>query len=117
MRCIDCPATATLRGRCERHHREYESRAPVRSRRARGRRRAARYEGAARLRARVDERGVGWCAWCMETFPAHGLEIDHVRPLALGGEDTDRNVHALCVGCHQLKTNTECATVHGRETK
>ncbi|MEU5160468.1 HNH endonuclease [Streptomyces sp. NPDC020875] len=43
----------------------------------------------------------------MNDFRATELEIDHVRPLAMGGEDTDRNVHALCVGCHGLKTNTE----------
>ncbi|MEU5974303.1 HNH endonuclease signature motif containing protein [Streptomyces sp. NPDC047315] len=85
----------------------YEGRAPVRSRARRGRRRAARYDGAARLRRTVDSRGNGWCAWCLETFPAGGLEVDHVRPLAMGGADTDRNVHVLCVGCHQLKTNTE----------
>ncbi|QDY79305.1 HNH endonuclease [Streptomyces qinzhouensis] len=107
MRCIDCPANATHRGRCEDHHRAYENRAPVRSRRSRGRRRAKRYEGAARLRALVDARGSGWCAWCLESFPAEGLEIDHVCPLAMGGEDIDRNVHALCTGCHGLKTRTE----------
>ncbi|MFI6525020.1 HNH endonuclease [Streptomyces uncialis] len=65
----------------------------------------------------MDERGAGWCAWCLDTFPAAQLEIDHVRPLSLGGEDTDHNVNVLCVGCHQLKTNTESAPVHGRETK
>lgn len=107
MRCIDCPAIATHRGRCETHHRAYESRTPVRARARRGRRRAKRFDGAARLRALVDGRGSGWCAWCMNDFRATELEIDHVRPLAMGGEDTDRNVHALCVGCHGLKTNTE----------
>ncbi|MEU9609579.1 HNH endonuclease signature motif containing protein [Streptomyces sp. NPDC048057] len=107
MPCIDCTEPATHRGRCEQHHRMYEGRAPVRSRARRGRRRAARYDGAARLRARVDARGSGWCAWCLGDFPADGLEIDHVKPLALGGDDTDRNVHALCVECHGLKTSAE----------
>ncbi|MFE7319122.1 HNH endonuclease [Streptomyces sp. NPDC057555] len=33
--------------------------------------------------------------------------MDHVRPLALGGTDTDRNVQVLCRGCHRLKTGAE----------
>ncbi|MCX4663345.1 HNH endonuclease [Streptomyces uncialis] len=107
MRCIDCPAVPTHKGRCELHHRAYEQRAPVRARARRGRRRAARFNGAERLRALVDARGDGWCAWCLAEFPASGLEVDHVRPLSLGGEDTDRNVHALCTDCHGLKTSTE----------
>ncbi|WTZ46592.1 HNH endonuclease [Streptomyces sp. NBC_01390] len=30
-----------------------------------------------------------------------------MRPLAMGGTDTDGNVQVLCRGCHQLKTATE----------
>ncbi|UJB46759.1 HNH endonuclease [Streptomyces sp. A1-5] len=33
--------------------------------------------------------------------------MDHVRPLALGGADTDGNVQVLCRGCHRLKTDAE----------
>ncbi len=79
----------------------------VRSRRSRGRRRAARYDAAARLRRRVDERGSGWCDWCLNDFPADAVEIDHVRPLSMGGTDTDGNGQVLCRGCHGLKTRTE----------
>ncbi|MEU9562678.1 HNH endonuclease signature motif containing protein [Streptomyces sp. NPDC093108] len=43
----------------------------------------------------------------MGDFPANGVDVDHVRPLALGGEDVDLNVQVLCHGCHQLKTATE----------
>ncbi|MDG4532570.1 HNH endonuclease [Streptomyces sp. AV19] len=43
----------------------------------------------------------------METFPASAVDVDHVRPLAMGGEDVDGNVQVLCRGCHQLKTRTE----------
>ncbi|UQA97946.1 HNH endonuclease [Streptomyces halobius] len=35
------------------------------------------------------------------------MDVDHVRPLSLGGTDTDRNVQVLCRDCHQLKTATE----------
>ncbi|MBZ4319527.1 HNH endonuclease [Streptomyces huiliensis] len=107
MRCIDCTEPATARGRCEAHHQAHEDRPAVRARRSRGRRRAARHDGAARLRRVLDERGSGWCAWCLGVYMASGLEVDHVRPLALGGDDTDGNVHVLCRECHQLKTATE----------
>ncbi|MEU6295759.1 HNH endonuclease [Streptomyces erythrochromogenes] len=40
-------------------------------------------------------------------MPQGGKDVDHVRPLSLGDEDTDSNVHALCHDCHQLKTSTE----------
>ncbi|WP_234445276.1 HNH endonuclease [Streptomyces rimosus] len=83
----------------------------VLSRRARGRRRAARYDAAARLRRWVDERGSGWCDWCLNGFPADVVEIDHVRSLSMGGTDTDGNVQAVCVDCRGLKTRMEFRTV------
>ncbi|MGW7550084.1 HNH endonuclease [Streptomyces rimosus] len=60
-----------------------------------------------RLRRRVDERGSGWCDWCLNGFPTDVVEIDHMRSLETGRTDTDGNVQVLCVGCHQLKTGTE----------
>ncbi|WP_443067848.1 HNH endonuclease [Streptomyces sp. NBC_01351] len=33
--------------------------------------------------------------------------VDRVKPLAVGGTDTDGNVQVLCRGCHKLKTSTE----------
>ncbi|MFC4957140.1 HNH endonuclease [Streptomyces mauvecolor] len=62
---------------------------------------------AALLRRRVQERGKTWCGWCPAGFPASGVDLDHVCPLSLGGEDMDSNVHVLCHGCHHLKTATE----------
>ncbi|MER6364990.1 HNH endonuclease signature motif containing protein [Kitasatospora sp. NPDC001527] len=107
VRCTDCSDVATHRGRCATHHGAFEARPAVRSRRSRARRRAARFDAAARLRARIDVRGTGWCAWCGEDFPAADVDVDHVRPLSQGGEDVDRNVHVLCRGCHTLKTEAE----------
>ena len=34
---------------------------------------------------------------------------DHVVPLAEGGHDVDANVQALCVACHDVKTQAEQA--------
>ncbi|MER5711732.1 HNH endonuclease signature motif containing protein [Streptomyces sp. NPDC002122] len=111
MRCIDCTEPATHRGRCKTDHAAYEGRATVRTRRARSRRRAARNDAAARLRRRVLERGSAWCDWHPDDFPADGGDVDHVRPLSMGGTDTDGNVQVLCRGCHQLKTSTEFGCV------
>ncbi|MBT2439084.1 HNH endonuclease [Streptomyces sp. ISL-36] len=33
-----------------------------------------------------------------------------IRPVALGGTDTDGNVHVLCGECHRLKTGTKFGT-------
>ncbi|WP_129815090.1 HNH endonuclease [Streptomyces albidoflavus] len=52
-------------------------------------------------------RGSAWCDWCLGELPAGGVDVDHVRPLALGGEDLDTNVQVPCHGCHELKTRTE----------
>ncbi|WP_079188694.1 HNH endonuclease [Streptomyces sp. CB02009] len=62
------------------------------------------HSGAARLRALVGARGGARCARCGSLVLA---DVDHVSPLALGGEDTDGNVQPLCRLCHQLKTATE----------
>ncbi|WP_343034523.1 HNH endonuclease [Streptomyces sp. 769] len=56
---------------------------------------------------RLDRKGHGWCAWCRDTFPASDVDVDHVRPLASGGTDTDGNVQVLCRGCRRLKTEAE----------
>ncbi|MEV8017150.1 HNH endonuclease signature motif containing protein [Streptomyces sp. NPDC086554] len=51
----------------------------------------------------MQERGSAWCDWCLGDFPAGGVDVDHVRPLSLGGEDIDSNVQVLCHGCHGLR--------------
>ncbi|MGW2583097.1 HNH endonuclease [Streptomyces virginiae] len=105
--CTDCTEPATHRGRCQTHHQDYERRPAVRSRQSRARQRAARNDAAARLRRRVQERGSAWCDWCLGDFPADTVDVDHVRPISLGGEDIDSNVQVLCHPCHELKTRTE----------
>lgn len=112
MRCIDCTEPATHRGRCKTHHGAYERRPTVRNRRARSRRRAARNDAAARLRRIIERKGAAWCDWCLDDFPAVDVDVDHVRPLSMGGTDTDGNVQVLCRGCHQLKTSTEFGSTH-----
>ncbi|MCF3125289.1 HNH endonuclease [Streptomyces arenae] len=105
--CTECPETATRRERCDVHDAQYQARPSVRSRRSRSRRRAQRNDAAARLRRLIQERGHAWCDWCLGDFPTDAVDVDHVRPLAMGGTDTSGNVQVLCRDCHQLKTATE----------
>nr|WP_281257865.1 HNH endonuclease signature motif containing protein [Streptomyces uncialis] len=46
----------------------------------------------------------GTCAICRGTFLPSQVDIDHIRPLALGGEDVASNVQVLCKSCHKTKT-------------
>jgi hypothetical protein len=39
--------------------------------------------------------------------------IDHIKPLAFGGTDTDDNIQALCTDCHAFKTAAEEAATGG----
>ncbi|MFD7454460.1 HNH endonuclease [Kitasatospora sp. NPDC059827] len=99
--------TPTHRGRCEAHHRAYEARPAVRARRRLQALVSRHYSGAERLRRRIDRAGSARCGLCGEDLPAALVDVDHRTPLALGGEDTDSNVQALCRACHKRKTRTD----------
>lgn len=110
-RCLDCRGWAVRSGRCDEHYRAYES---GRSAQSHSKRREALARGdraAARMRRAVREaiRTVGFvvCAHCLGRFLGSGVDIDHVKPLALGGEDVDSNVQVLCKACHKRKTRTD----------
>ncbi|WP_308377906.1 HNH endonuclease signature motif containing protein [Streptomyces sp. ISL-98] len=62
---------------------------------------------AARLRRIIRKSGRCNCARCGRHVLASGIDVDHVLPLALGGEDTDDNVQPLCRPCHRLKTRED----------
>ncbi|MGH7243359.1 MAG: HNH endonuclease [Phycisphaerales bacterium] len=36
-------------------------------------------------------------------------EVDHIRPKAQGGEDTEENLQGICKRCHADKTSHESA--------
>ncbi len=38
------------------------------------------------------------------------VTIDHIKPMAMGGADTDDNCQALCQDCHDIKTAYESAS-------
>jgi 5-methylcytosine-specific restriction protein A len=45
------------------------------------------------------------CGWRLD--PGMRWEIDHIVPLALGGDDTDVNLQVLCKACHGGKTTRQ----------
>ncbi|MFI1519136.1 HNH endonuclease [Kitasatospora cineracea] len=47
------------------------------------------------------------CARCGLEFLPSAVDVDHIKPLALGGEDTDENVQPLCRPCHKAKTRAD----------
>ncbi|MEU4955466.1 HNH endonuclease [Streptomyces lavendulae] len=49
-------------------------------------------------------RGQGPCGL---TFLASAIDVDHMVPLALGGEDVASNVQPLCKACHKVKTRED----------
>lgn len=58
------------------------------------------------IRARVLLRDEYTCRICGRVSAE--LVVDHLVPLALGGcEGSDQNLQALCVDCHQKKSDKE----------
>ena len=54
---------------------------------------------------------AGWR--CQRCGAARRMEVDHVTPLARGGDPYDpANLQALCFRCHRAKTRRE--NLHGR---
>jgi len=48
------------------------------------------------------------CRHCTENgFVTPAVEVDHIKPKALGGEDTWENTQSLCKACHQDKTRED----------
>jgi len=55
-----------------------------------------------------------FCAHCeARGITRAAVEMDHVVPLALGGEDVDDNIQGLCLPCHAIKTALEQASAGG----
>ncbi|MFF4329712.1 HNH endonuclease [Streptomyces sp. NPDC001591] len=107
VRCLECREWATLKGRCPVHHKAYEN---GRARQSHRKRRAAIARGhnaAAIMRKAVRKAGQCACARCGLTFLASAIDVDHVVPLALGGEDVASNVQPLCKACHKAKTRED----------
>lgn len=50
----------------------------------------------------------GECELCHDTPPDHMLHLDHIKPLADGGDAFNtNNLQLLCISCHGKKTARE----------
>ncbi|WP_443019268.1 HNH endonuclease [Sphingomonas sp. 22R3R2A-7] len=48
------------------------------------------------------------CRHCTERgLVTPAVEVDHIKPKALGGEDLLENTQSLCKACHQEKTRLD----------
>ena len=53
------------------------------------------------------EREHGKCMVCAAKLRPGNFIFEHVRPLGLGGEDTDDNIRLTCKGCATEKTKQD----------
>ena len=59
------------------------------------------------LRKRRMERSNWLCQDCLNSSPRvirAADVVDHIVPLALGGDDVDDNTRNLCHACHEVRT-------------
>lgn len=62
----------------------------------------------ARLRRKVLARDSFACRWCgVVDRSGRILEVDHITPLHLGGDNSMENLQALCRVCHSTKSKAE----------
>ncbi|WP_430430219.1 HNH endonuclease [Oceanicaulis sp.] len=62
-----------------------------------------------RVKIEVFARSDGQCQ--QEGCDRVGKEYDHIKPQALGGDNSAGNVQLLCRKCHKAKTRGDAATV------
>ncbi|MEV6730075.1 HNH endonuclease signature motif containing protein [Streptomyces sp. NPDC051364] len=89
------------------HHKAYENGRARQSHRKRREAIARGHNAAAIMRRAIRKAGCCACARCGLTFLASAVDVDHVIPLARGGEDVAGNVQALCRPCHKAKTRVD----------
>jgi len=57
------------------------------------------------VRQYVFQRDKYQCQSCGKTSVETNLSIDHIIPLALGGQNDISNLHTLCLTCNQEKSD------------
>ena len=48
----------------------------------------------------------GRCAYCGTPVPLNEMEVDHIYPLSMGGEDDYKNYAPACHACNNFKAST-----------
>ena len=70
--------------------------------------RLGRYPGIPHRVAKLLQKQAGKCAFCGLHITFHDLiEVDHIQPRSLGGQETFNNLQLLHGHCHDLKTATD----------
>lgn len=60
------------------------------------------------LRERAFKRDENTCVRCGEKEDAWNFVVDHIEPIALGGEEFDiNNLQTLCQRCNKIKTKAD----------
>lgn len=67
-----------------------------------------RYQAAwqqSKLRKEMIAEANNQCQICGQVFPAEKLDLDHIKPLSLGGKTTKKNLQVVCHICNCKKSN------------
>ncbi|MDJ0462020.1 HNH endonuclease signature motif containing protein [Streptomyces sp. H27-C3] len=59
------------------------------------------------MRKGIRKAGRCACTSCGLSYLASAIDVDHIIPLAKGGEDVATNVQPLCKTCHKAKTRRD----------
>jgi 5-methylcytosine-specific restriction protein A len=65
-----------------------------------------------KLRTRRLQRSNYLCEDCLPGRVVRATVVDHIKPLALGGEDIDGNTRNLCDPCHAKRTAEQFGHKH-----
>lgn len=55
------------------------------------------------LKRKIFERDNYTCKYCGQKFEVGDLEIDHIRPVCLGGDSRESNLATSCMHCNRKK--------------
>jgi 5-methylcytosine-specific restriction protein A len=67
-------------------------------------------------RVRIFDAACGICHICEQPIRKQPWDIDHIKPLWLGGADDESNMRPAHIRCHQDKTSAE-APVRAKGTR
>jgi len=65
-----------------------------------------RYTFTEQERRAIYDKRISKCASCGEPLKRK-YELDHIKPLASGGNNTEKNIQLLCKSCHKKKSQNE----------
>ena len=72
-----------------------------------------------KVRFEVFKRDKFTCQYCGKSAPDVVLEVDHIKPVSKGGNNSMLNLVTACFECNRGKTNTELSddTVVKKQSK